>query len=233
MKRFWLLFLLIPFGLWAQEGFGGFGVTGVMLNLDEINERLTAVGVDPLDQWMIGMGGGGWGGKGVVLGGWGFGGTRTTASESLKVRAGFGAGFFEAGYSIRIFDFLWLKPLLGIGGCGYSLDLRPILGDVRFDSLLLNPARTSKVSLGGFVLAPALGITIPINFVGLSLKAGYIYQPVEGDWTLADGSAVTGGPSLLANGPYITAHIIFGGAGKVKAKGEFRFEFEGEKEEEE
>lgn len=215
MRRFWSLLLLIPFSLQALEGFGGFGVTGVVLNLDELNERLTKVGVEPLDEWMIGMGGGGWGGKGVVLGGWGFGASRTTESKSLRVKAGFGAGFFEAGYSIRVFDFLRLRPLLGIGGFGYSLDLRPIPADLPFDSLLANPARTSKVSIGHFALAPALGITIPIEFAGLSLKAGYIYQPVEGAWVLADGAAVIAGPRLLGSGPYITAHIVFGGAGKI------------------
>ncbi|MBD3285465.1 hypothetical protein GF359_03445 [candidate division WOR-3 bacterium] len=195
----------------SARGYGGFVLSYMMPNLDELSTEFTDQGLDPLEDELVTFGGGGWGGTNVMVGGWGFGGARTTDGDSVSVKLNFGGGFFEPGYFINIFRGFGIMPSVGIGGTSVSMELRPRLGDVEFDSLLINPGRTSKVHYNTFTVAPSLTIIIPIEFIALQLKGGYMWSPFSGGWELEDGAEIWNTPDVEPSGIYAQAGILFGG----------------------
>ena len=126
----------------------------------------------------------------------------------------YGGGFFEPGYFINIWKGFGIKPALGIGGTSVSLKLRPKLGDIDFGDLLDDPGRTSEVNYGTFTVAPNLSILIPIEFIAIELKGGYMWSPFEGEWSLEDGADLRLGPEINPSGIFASAGLLFGGGSK-------------------
>ncbi len=209
---------ILSTGLIAAEGYGGFSVSMMMPTVDSINAVFKAHNLPELSGQQFTLGGCGWGGDKIVLGGSGFGGMEVVENDSMQVQASYGGGFFEAGYVLPIASFLRVRPILGLGGTGYDLKLRPKLGDVSFDSLLAHPGRTSSISGAGFSVMGALGITIPIQFIALDFKGGYIFSPSKVNWELDDGSNLLMGPYFKADGVFVTVSILFGGNEKMAKK---------------
>lgn len=208
-----LLAFLAVVGLAQGRGYGGFVVSYMMPDLEGLNQRLSDQGLPEIDEQVLTFGGGGWGGSKVMVGGWGFGGTQKVENEDITVKVSYAGGFFDPGYFINIYKGFGIKPSLGIGGTSVTLDLRPVLGDIEFDSLLVDPGRTTRVTYASFSLAPTLSILVPIKFVALELKGGYIWSPAQGEWELDDGTQVRLGPQVSTSGPYASASILFGGSG--------------------
>lgn len=195
------------------HGYGGFVLTYTMPDLSALNNALQAHDTlfPTIDNQMFTFGGGGWGGAGVMVGGWGFGGSRRIDGDSVSIDLSYSGGFFEPGYFINIWRGFGIWPAIGIGGTNLSMNLRPVLGDVTFDSLLINPARSSRVNYGTFTVAPNISILIPIEFVALQLKGGYMWSPFQGEWSLEDGSNLRLAPEINPSGIYAQASILFGG----------------------
>ena len=112
-------------------------------------------------------------------------------------------GEFDIGYQVLSMKNLVVAPMLGIGASGYDIELQKLAGDVtNFGKLLENPGRTSTVSTSSFLLNPHLMITIPISFVGIQLKGGWMFTPTNDGWELADGGKLNTGPTIAKGMPY-------------------------------
>lgn len=214
MKKivFTLLALVVVAFAAKGRGYAGFVMSYMMPDLSALSTEFEAHGLPSLDDQVFTYGGGAWGGKGVMVGGWGFGGSRMFENADVSVKLNYSGGFFEPGYFINIWKGFGVWPALGIGGTSVSMKLRPVLGDVDFGDLLDNPARTSEVDYSTFTLAPALSIIIPIKFVAIQIKGGYMWSPLHGEWSLEDGAQLRLGPDIQPSGIFVNAGLLFGGS---------------------
>ncbi len=216
MKKAIFLVLILAVAAFAAKGrgYGGFVLSYMMPDLSKLSSEFTAHGLPAVDENIITYGGGGWGGGNLMVGGWGFGGGRRFDSDSVSVRMTYGGGFFEPGYFINIWKGFGIMPMVGIGGTAVTLKLRPRLGDIDFGELLDTPGRTSEVSYGTFTVAPALAILIPIEFIAIQIKGGYMWSPFSGEWTIEDGADLRKAPEINPSGIYAQAGLLFGGGSK-------------------
>lgn len=210
-----LLNVLVAFTVNYGGGFGGVIVGGAMPYIDNINMRMTPTGVK-FSNYSYGIGGGGYSiVKKLAIGGAGIGYSQTAESPTLRADLSLGMGFFQVGYRVLHLKFLDIIPMIGIGGGGYTIQLRPKLADVDFDSLILNPGRTSSITTGGFGLAPQLMAMFSLgeskSFINLILQAGLIWMPQAGTWNLSDGAALLNGPGIKSYTPYLNLGVVFGG----------------------
>ncbi|MEO0101551.1 MAG: PDZ domain-containing protein [candidate division WOR-3 bacterium] len=197
-------------------GFGGFSPTLSIFNFNKVNEVLAQNQfTNKFSQTHFGFGGGGWAQVGkVTIGGFGFGGSQSVASDSLAIDADFGAGFFEVGYIPITIKFFNPRFLLGIGGGGFTFFLKPNkIPPTNFEDLIKNPNFGAKITKGGFALSPGLSLDFPISFIGFSLKGGYIFFPGKSSWEYETGQKMNNGPDLNLSGPYFQFYIFFGGRG--------------------
>ena len=206
-------------------GFGCFGPTVGIVDFGGLNRAFEEGGVqlthNPSSmQW-------GFGGAGfalvdrVVIGGGGWGGSQTVGSDSLRASIEIAGGEFDLGYQVYSLKHLLIAPMLGIGGGGYTIELQDTTGlPVSFHQLLQHPGRTSTVSFSGLTLTPQLMITVPITFVGVQLRGGYCYTPVNPGWELAGGGKLSSGPAIAKGMPFVTLNVVFGAfeGGKRRAR---------------
>lgn len=212
MKKVMLTVVILAAVAFAgARGYGGFVLSYMMPDLTELSDRFDDQGLPELKDEVITYGGGGWGGTNLMVGGWGFGGSTRVDNEAVAVKLFYGGGFFEPGYFINIYRGFGVMPSVGIGGTTVSMELRPRLGDVDFDTLLVNPGRTSKVSYATFTVAPSLTILIPIEFMALQIKGGYMWSPFTGSWELEDGADLWNAPDIEPSGIYASVGLLFGG----------------------
>uniref|UniRef100_A0A7C4CC00 Outer membrane protein beta-barrel domain-containing protein n=1 Tax=candidate division WOR-3 bacterium TaxID=2052148 RepID=A0A7C4CC00_UNCW3 len=213
----------------TSGGFGCFGPTLAFVDFSGLNSALAAHGSGQLSTMHWTFGGAGYAFVNrIVLGGAGWGGSQNLSlrSDSLLCRVSFSGGQFDVGYSLLDLKHLLVAPTLGIGAAGYDIELQPVESNVpNFDSLLVNPGRTSTVSTTSFSLVPQLVITIPVSFVGLQVKGGYCFAPGSHEWKLADGARLAKGPELAKGTPFVSLSVVFGGLGRerktrIKAKAE-------------
>ena len=101
-------------------------------------------------------------------------------------------------------------PSLGLGMTRLRLEMREILGDVDFDSLLLDPSRISEATYRTFTAAPALTINIPIEFISIQIKGGYMWSPLSGKWRMEDGSDLRDAPEIDPSGVFASAGLMLG-----------------------
>ena len=208
------LFLsLFLFASSISGGYGGIQLIGTYQDMTNINSRLSGLGIE-LEEIAYGVGGGG---MAIVnnfyIGGSGFGATKNYATEDLKVEYSYGSGMFEFG---PIFDmkFFNLGIILGLGGGGEDMKLRPNLSDISFDSLLTNPGRVSTVSRGGMQVGASLMILYKMkDFIALSLKGGASYG-FGWQWELDDGATLYNQPDDRPLRVNVSLGILFGGSEK-------------------
>lgn len=220
-KAIILVLALSVIALAGGRGYGGFVLSYMMPDLTALSDEFDDHGLPEMGDYVITYGGGGWGGGGsgkshLMFGGWGFGGSRqfdSPESDSIpvSVKMTYSGGFFDPGYFIHIWKGFGIVPSVGIGGTSVNLKLRPNLGDVDFGDLLDNPGRTSEVDYTTFTVAPSLSILIPIEFVAIQLRGGYMWSPFQGKWELADGANLRNAPEINPSGIYAQAGILFGG----------------------
>jgi hypothetical protein len=216
--------LLLSYG-GTYGGFGGFFFGGNTPAIEDLNSTLKNNGLPELETPFLTTGGGGYAliGK-IFLGGSGFGGRGVAEGDSLKIVASTGGGFFEFGLQHLLHRSLIGYLMLGIGGYGIELELRPYLEDVEFEDLLKDPKRTSTLSMGGFALETALGLHywFPMgkkgSFLSLFLKGGLIFTPSLGDWKLKDGAEVLKGPDVGSIHPVFQIGVCFGGKAPIPRK---------------
>ncbi|MBS4016522.1 MAG: PDZ domain-containing protein [Candidatus Latescibacteria bacterium] len=188
-----------------------FGPGVTMFKYGELNALFANQGFDAINSRQFTFGGGGWGQTGRVrLGGHGMGGGQTLVNDSVSVEVGYGVGFFEIGYSLINAKHFIFTPMLGIGGGGLGMKIIARYPPASIDSLLSYPGGQSQVSMGGLAMYPGLAIDIPISFVGLSLKGGYIWSPISSGW-IHEGFGAIRGPDINLSGPFASFGIMFGG----------------------
>jgi hypothetical protein len=213
-------------------GFGCFGPLVAFTDFQGLNDAFGAAGIPhKLNSTHWAFGGAGYGlVERIVIGGSGWGGSQTIASDSLSAEVSVSGGAFNIGYQVLSTKHLIVAPVLGVGGGGYSITLRKLSGSVpNFGELLLDPGRTSTVSFSGLQLSPELMIVIPVNFTGLQIRGGAVYSPMSADWTLEDGGKLNQGPQVSKLMPYVSASIVFGGfgrGGRTRAKVKVRHDDE-------
>jgi hypothetical protein len=198
----------------VNGGFGCFGPTIGLVNFDGLHAAFASGGItQPLASLQWGLGGAGFALiDRIVIGGSGWGGSQTVASDDLRASVEIGGGEFDLGYQVFSIKHLLIAPVLGIGGSGYTVELQKLSGDVpNFNELLQNPGRTSKVSFSSFSITPQLMVTVPISFVGLQLRGGYCYTPVNPAWELDSGGKLLTGPTISKGMPFATLNVVFGG----------------------
>jgi hypothetical protein len=198
----------------VNGGFGCFGPTVGLINFDGLNAAFDSGGItQKLESMHWGFGGAGFALiDRVVIGGSGWGGSQTVASDSLRAQIQISGGEFDLGYQVISVEHLLIAPVLGIGGSGYKIELQKLAGMApNFNELLQNPGGTSTVSFSTLSLTPQLMITVPISFVGLQLRGGYCYTPMNPEWGIDNGGKLPTGPTISKGMPFATLSVVFGG----------------------
>ena len=154
-----------------------------------------------------------------IMGGFMYNGAGVVESDSLSVKGEYDGKFFELGIGLIRAKILSIYGLLGTGASGVKLKIRPILGDMDFNEVILHPAQTSIIKTGGIAVEPAIVLQISLSRkkgqnISLFIKASYIYLPQKADWVFDDGREVLQGPDFRPGGITISSGIFFGGAGK-------------------
>ena len=213
MRKAVLLLMIIAVAVCLAEdrGFGGFVLSYTMPDFSDLSSEFTAHGLPAIDDEIITYGGGAWGGeKNVLMGVWGFCGGRDFYGDSGSVNMNFGGIFFEPGYFINIWRGFGIMPSAGLGMTRVRLKMREILTDVDFDELLDDPTRTSEAKYRTFTAAPALSVNIPIEFIVIQIKGGYMWSPIAGKWKMEDGSELRETPDINPSGIFASAGLLFG-----------------------
>jgi len=225
MKRFLCVALVLALGLATtglakkrsrkekSGGYGWFGPSVMFVDYKGINDQLAMVGgFEELNSLHWAFGGGGHAHIGrIVLGGSGWGGSQTVASESMAVRVDVGGGQFEAGYSVLSLEHLIITPMLGIGASGYEVTVEETNYPGNFQEFLRNHGPSSSIAFDGFILAPMLMVNIPVKFVGIQLRGGYAVQPGDPVWKFPGGGTLLGGPDVAPGYPFAGINVSFGG----------------------
>jgi len=208
----------------VNGAFGCFGPTVGIVNFDSLNSAFSQGGVSLADkpsslQW-------GFGGAGfvlvekVVIGGSGWGGSQTIGSDDLRATVEIAGGELDLGYRVFSLKHLLIAPMLGIGGSGYTIKLQDTSdAPMNFNRLLQRPGMTSKISFSGLTLTPQLMITIPISVVGVQLRGGYCYTPVNPQWELEGGSKQFRGPAISKGMFFAALNVTLGGFEGGKRRG--------------
>ncbi len=232
MKQTFIIICLAAAILFASGTSGGMGAFGPALGLidfTEINAALTRAGMEKLSSshWMFGGGGYAIANR-TIIGGAGWGGRQSIYSEPLNLvcRVNYGGGEFRTGYVLLDLKHLLIAPMLGIGSGGYTIKLEPFNRPVNnLDSLLRNPGRTAVLSLSGFSLNPHLAVIIPISFIGMELRGGYLLGPFTSGWEV-EGGGVLNEPKMKKGTPWFSINVIIGGFSreKIRTRNEIKIE---------
>jgi hypothetical protein len=208
----------------SRSGRGFFQAGYLGLDVDDVNAALAGAGFPTLDRGTVTLGGGGYATRGrFVIGGEGHGilsQDQPAVDGSVQIGLDGGYGLFKVGYLAYSEDGFDVYPTVGIGGGGLSLSIVERSAPT-FDDILEDPARSSRLSTGMFLLD--LGVSGDYRFMkrvdedggggGLlvGFQAGYVFAPGSSDWRLDDINGVAGGPDLGVQGFYI--RLSLGGWG--------------------
>lgn len=205
-----------------RGGFGGFSVGSIYIDNSEINDLIGNYGFDKFDDNFATFGGGGFGrvGSHFLIGGSGFGIPETSVeNDSITATLSGGGGFFEMGYIVYQKKGYSFAPILGIGGSGLSISLKPKREDgVTFEDLLLNPKRGVDLDTGNLSMKFSLMNMFMFNAsekdgeifnIGASLQIGTIYHLSDDGWS-ADMAEISGGPERDKLNYFLELSIYFG-----------------------
>ena len=211
------LLLCLALGAGAQDfelvvGGGGpsFGV--FMPDIAAISGFVADSGFPALEGDLLLVGGLGRGGlvPGPTFGGSGWGAWITSTQGDLEVELGVGVGGFDLGYAIGGSEnaIAAFGLLMGMGGA--DLKLEGVPGDPIPVPLGILPVPTEHVYNSVFlVLAPYAEFQLDLlDWVGVSLRAGYVWTPISYDWHDA---GLPDAPSLALDGVYLSISVVFGG----------------------
>jgi hypothetical protein len=203
-------------------GFGHLSFSGQQINVSDLNGMLNTLGYSSLNNNYRSFGGGG----GFVINNFfigGEGGSLSTGNSSnqnstLSFKAG--CGYFNFGYIVHSTKRSVLYPVVGLGGGGYTMEVKLKNVNSNFPDQLNAPNGGATLQGGGFMINSQL--CYQYFFAGhekegffLGLKTGYRYCPTA--WKMSvNGSPVSNAPSLNINGAYVS--IILGGGSLTNCK---------------
>jgi hypothetical protein len=135
-------------------------------------------------------------------------------NDSFKLRTDATAIMCEVGFKIAPVSFLSIVPMVAIGGLNQSFNIREKTGTLELDSLLGFPGRSVSLTPGMKLTGlAALEIGAAFNTgsgrVGLALRGGYLYSPLELNWHTAGGDPITETPDMRLGGPFLSAGLLF------------------------
>jgi hypothetical protein len=205
-------------------GRGLFQAGFMMLDLDELNDVLVDEGYPSLEERFITLGGAGYGQRGRVLfGAEGhalLGEEESTADASRQITLNGGYGLFRLGILAFSESGFELVPAIGLGGGGMALQIAERSAP-SFEDVLEDPARSSTLTTGMFVIDGSLGLNYRFDTsdrgerpggILLGVQGGYTYSPWNSSWELDGLNSVAGGPDLQIEGYYVRLSI--GGWGR-------------------
>jgi hypothetical protein len=206
------------------EGRGAFLLGLGFFDLSRLNDRLVASGYEEIDDALTVIGGEGHAvfANGFVAGGMGAGILASTSEGPREAHMDFGGGIgmLDLGFALVHTRSILFTVLGSVGGYGWTLSIdQP--GEARFDDVLDNPRRSTSLARGGALAGLSLAIEgrIPVGpaergrqgFFSLGVRAGGLYGPPLGTWSLTDGSDATAGPDTRMAGLYSVLTLGFGG----------------------
>ena len=199
----------------ASGGAGGFDVGITLPQLTELNKVINDNTGKEISIPMLTTGGSGWAVVNrIVMGGGGGGFEQRITGDSVEINFSYGYGFFAPGYALISKEKFQLHLLAGFGGSGATIFIKPAsYGGVTLDSIIKNPATSSEITWAGISVYPAIRTTLQFGFIGLSLKAGYLYN-FQTKWELKGGGTLINPPEDNLAGFLGSVGIFFGGFSK-------------------
>lgn len=210
-----------------RDDVGGAGVfmLGVAFtDLSDLNRHLSRNGYERIDSAIAVIGGQGFAlfDTGLIIGGHGGAFLVPTADGPDAYRADVGGGFGMAdfGFAFVRTPSMLLMATVGIGGYGMGLTITERLS-LDFDDVLNEPRRSSTMSAGGVLGGIMLGFDgrVPLGavdkhgmrpFFTVGVRAGGMYAPALGEWSLADGSELSRAPTTALSAAYAGVALGFG-----------------------
>ena len=226
MKRLWLLIagIMISANLSAAI-WGGANYSVMIVDLSKLNAAISDInhttlhGTDNVKfnnfLHMVGAQGGFNLGK-FSASAWASGLFKETRIDSMSARFTYGIGGGSLGFQFEPLDWLWLRPEIDVAGSWIGIDLaqrRSEFGLLPKDTLIA-PYRYEvgggQFNLGGGVLAQFNVPTGKYNFLGLSLKAGYLYPIYKSSYFDEDGREYEPVKGFGVDGLYLRVGVNFG-----------------------
>lgn len=209
------------------EGFAAFLIGFGFFDFAEINDALGAAGYETLSGPTMLIGGEGHAilKSGFVIGGRGAAILNPTLDGPGTYEAALTGGFgmLDLGFAPVHLEHLLCTVTAGLGGYGLGLDIENNQ-PADFGDVLSNPDRIATLSTGGLLVALTLAVDahvpLPVDpddesggraFFNLGLRAGGLYGPELGDWTLGGDADVSDAPSGALRGGYLLLAVGFGG----------------------
>lgn len=216
--RLLLLFgIIIVSGFPIEKGgFGGFSINLAMPGVSELNSHFRTYNIPELSGKLIGIGGRGFAlVDRLVIGGSGYSAKEIVESDSMRSELSISSGEFKIGYAVISSRYFNSALDIGIGGIGYSLSLRPLLGDAQFDSLLQNPKRYVDLETGHFLIHPEVIaiFSLPFRtfpFFHIAVTGGVNLNVFTQEWTY-DQKRVLNAPDTGLLTPVFSVNFLFGG----------------------
>lgn len=212
-----------------RGGAGGFEVMYLNLDLPALNQKLVEVGLPSMDDHMILTGGGGWAflGKGIRIGGYGFGGSVSKDGKPYHVQKevtlSMGLGGFLVEKVFHPFNNTELYLGLSSGGGGIDIKMVQWTGPRSWDELwsefgidTLGTEHTNldyevKLSRGFGYLMPTIGFRYNIfRWFAVGFNVNYIYCWKLNSWK-HEGKKVTGVPEIDFSNVSYRINFYFGG----------------------
>lgn len=218
-----------------RGGAGGWDFYFMDLNVDALNTKLTAIGLNPFDQQIFLSGGGGWGfiGRGIRIGGIGAHGRLVSSGKpsnpDLNLSKKVTLTVNYAGFTIdKVFHplnktELYFGAMIGGGNAqlnfkqwGGPLDWDQVWNGFDNDSLATNGFHYSdyqnKIECGYFVLQPYVGFRYNFfRWAALGVNVGYLYMHQNQDGWETDGKEINAVPDIDFSNVIYRLNIYFGG----------------------
>jgi len=219
------------------NGGGGFMINFYNPDIGFLHDKIQSVtpGFDKIEGPLLLWGGLGYGqvSDHWRIGGFGFGGAKEISGtfpyrpdgadtdilrpQDVELAIG-GGGFYVEYIAGHLFERLEGALSLGIGGAGVEIKLAQYNNSITWDDLFdgLEPETlpgnfSTKISNGGFLLHPGLGVKYYItDFFAIEARASYVVLLFMGDWEFEE-VKIRNTPDIDFNAPSFAIRFIFGG----------------------
>ncbi len=238
MKKLLVLIIVvlisnINFAQYEQVGWvskfgiaGGITPTWIIPNLDDINSKLPAFGVDKLPtSGTFALGGSGYAYvlfiDNLRIGGLGFGGSvsenAVTNGFRKEVSYSYGIGALTIEYTLPFVKGFAVSVGTLVGAGSVELELHQNKGEFDWNNVWAQVSDTSQstqnisrsIKNGFFTLAPTINIDIPLNrFIAFRIGGGYIFS-LGNDWEIANEQSLNNVPSSFNGDSFFIQTGIF------------------------
>lgn len=210
---------------------GGYQLQMVLLNLDDLNNLSTSLGLDKFEGGLFMHGGGGWTAIGIIpnvrLGVFGGGGSKEVTDELMLGQVSHKRSLqFSNGFTAALIDYAFtpagrftIAPGLMIGGGSTTVEYTQTRQDVTFtglfDSLAVNAPgsgnRQASMTRSYVHFVPMVNLEYPLTqFILLRVGGGYSMS-FGGTWSDRHGTDIPNVPDkLTADGPTLQVGLFLG-----------------------